>query len=84
MTTNANGRGWTLTTFGIVFSTLGLLTSNVVANDRKREDSDEKLQESIAAHSAQLAELRESSANIKSDLSEIKQLLVRTTPFQRR
>jgi len=61
---------------GLIISVLTLLTTNVIANDRR-------YMEDIILNKEAIARLEIHYSSIKDDLGEIKGILRRTSPFER-
>lgn len=68
----------------IILTLLGLLGNNVIANDRIRANEDSRLDTRITGADIQVAEIRECMKSVKEDLSEIKSILKRTSPYERK
>lgn len=68
----------------IVVITLPMLANAIILNDRESRQRDVKAMDIIMMHEARLAKLDECATAIHEDLMEIKQLLKRVTPYERK
>jgi hypothetical protein len=75
---------WILWTFGVIISSMTMLTTNVIANDRIRAAEDMRLDREIALAARGVATLQECITGMKDDLREIKSILKRTSPYERK
>jgi len=75
---------WIIWTFGVVISSMTMLATNVIANDRIRAAEDTRLDRELSLTGRQVATLQECIIGMKEDLKEIKSILKRTSPYERK
>jgi hypothetical protein len=77
-------KAWITWAFGVVITAITMLSTNVIANDRIRAAEDVRLDREIALAARNVATLQECIIGMKDDLKEIKSILKRTSPYERK